>query len=222
VKRVGLRRIGMVGDIHCEHVALETALCHLGGLGVDGIVAVGDIVDGDGDPNRCCELLEQHDVLTVVGNHERWMFTEQMRGLPESTRLSELSDDSARFLRGLPKTRQLETPAGAVLLCHGLGDNDMACLKPDDREYDLENNEALQSLLGEGRYAFVVNGHTHQRMVRRVGTLTVINAGTLHHGFDPCFGLVDFEREIAQFFYLDAGAVREAEARPLAEWTELF
>lgn len=223
MKREKLARVGVIGDIHAEDAALRAALDSFATLGVDAVLAVGDVVDGRGDPNRCCELLENHEVIAVSGNHERWMFAEEMRDLPDAHRLLELNDESARYLRQLPGCQDLVTVAGELLLCHGLGANDMASLKPDHLEYDIENNRELQALLAENRYSFVVAGHTHRRMVRRVGTITFLNPGTLHFADDPGFLLVDFELELAQFFdFASDGSIVEAEARKLAEWTELF
>jgi len=66
-----------------------------------------------------------------------------------------------------------------LLLCHGLGGDDMNGVYPGDFGYGLEVNDVLQGLIREGRYRFVVNGHTHLRMVRSFGGLTIINAGSL-------------------------------------------
>ena len=44
----------------------------------------------------------------------------------------------ARALRDLPATRDYDTPAGRLRLCHGIGDNDMARLHPDTTGYALE------------------------------------------------------------------------------------
>lgn len=218
-----IKRVGVIGDVHCEEQALEAALEHLASLHPERVLCVGDIVDGPGNPNRCCELLCESAALTVSGNHERWLFEGTMRDLPDATPLDALDAPSRDYLGRLPKTREIETAAGLLLLCHGLGEHDMAGFGPDDRGYALENNHELQSLVTLGRHAFVVNGHTHRRMVRRVGTLTVINAGTLHRDDNPCFAFLDFEREQATFFELRQGdGIVSAEERRLAEWTELF
>lgn len=218
-----MRTVGAIGDVHCEADALEAALSHLEALGAERVLCVGDIVDGTGDPDRCCELLRKAGALTVSGNHERWLFEGKMRDLPDATLLDSLDAASRDYLRQLPKTLELETAAGLALLCHGLGEHDMASLGPDDRGYAIENNDELQSLVDLGRHAFVINGHTHKRMVRRVGTLTVINAGTLHRDNNPCFAFVDFEHERTAFFELRPGdGIVSAEERELAEWTELF
>jgi predicted phosphodiesterase len=217
------RTVGVIGDVHCEAEALEAALAHLASLGPELVLCVGDIVDGTGNPDRCCELLREAGALTVCGNHERWLFEGAMRELPGATPLEALHASNREYLGGLPKTYELDTVSGRALLCHGLGEHDMAAVRPDDRGYALENNDTLQALIHDGRYAFVINGHTHQRMVRRVGALTVINAGTLHRDDNPCFAFVDFERERTTFFELCPGdGVVSAEERRLADWTELF
>lgn len=218
-----VRTIGVIGDVHCEAEALEAALSHFASLRPESVLCVGDIVDGIGDPNRCCRLLAEAGAVTVRGNHDRWLFEGTMRDLPDATELAALDASSRAFLAGLDRTHEIETVAGLALLCHGLGEHDMAALGPDDRGYALENNEELQSLVHAGRYAFVINGHTHRRMVRRVGALTLINAGTLHRDDTPCFAVVDFERERVTFFKLGPDqTIVGTEERRLAEWTELF
>src|SRR5262245_37438416 len=117
-----LDRIGLIGDIHCEDVRLEAALGHLTKLGVDRICAVGDLVDGWGDPNRCCALLMEHDALVVAGNHERWLLSNTMRDLPEATALANLDKKARAFVAALPATLRLSTALGEALLCHGLGE----------------------------------------------------------------------------------------------------
>ena len=198
-----LRTVGVVGDIHCEAESLKTALGFLREAGVDHILAVGDIVDGTGDANECCRLLKEFDVATVCGNHERWFLTGEMRDLPEVTLQSEVDQHSQAFISGLPLTRELDTVCGKLLLCHGLGESDMGDVWPDDQGYFLESNIALLSLVLEGKYRFVVNGHTHNRMVRSFDHLTIINAGTLYHDHHPCFLIADFEEGFVHFYDID-------------------
>jgi len=195
-----LRRIGVIGDIHTESSRLEAALGFLQTAAVDRILAVGDIVTGSGDVNQCCALLRNFDVATVRGNHDRWFLTGMMWDLPEATSASDISATTYDFLRSLPQTRTFETVAGHLLLCHGLGENDMGRLLPDDTGYALEANEDLQRIIRSHEFAFVVHGHTHQRMVRTFGDVTVINAGTLSRQHEPCFLLADFGTGVVQFY----------------------
>jgi predicted phosphodiesterase len=199
-----LTRVGLLGDIHAEDAKLEAALRFMQGAGMHGaaverIVCVGDVVDGPGDAQRCCALLQEAGVVTVRGNHDRWLLTLQMRDLPDVTPLEQLSEQSRAFLAGLPATATLETCSGKMLVCHGVGENDMQQLKPDDCGYALEVNKDLRDLMRRGDIRYAVGGHTHRRMVRHFPPLTFINPGTLYRKYQTCIAIADFESLTVSF-----------------------
>ncbi len=205
-------KVGAIGDIHAEDVRLSAVLRYLADVGVDKVLAVGDIVDGPGDPLRCCRLLEEHQAEVVMGNHDRWLVKDAVRAEAASGATDELRD----FLEALPATREYETPAGPLLLCHGLGENDMNRLTPDDYGYAQEANDELQELLATKQYRFVINGHTHCRMVKDFGGVTIINVGTLFGEHEPCFAIIDLENAEVVFYDVDeVSAIREASRFPL-------
>jgi predicted phosphodiesterase len=195
-----IRRVGLIGDVHAEHEGLAFVLAQLKRLGAETLLQVGDIVDGAGDVDETIRLLQEHQVLAVRGNHDRWLLSGQARDLPFATALGQASPASLDYLAGLPATREFRSPRGNVLLCHGLGNNDMARVKPDHEGYDITSNHHLQALIAERRYRFVLNGHTHRCMLRTFGPLSIINAGTLHRDYERAFTYVDFERgELLRF-----------------------
>jgi predicted phosphodiesterase len=195
-----IRRAGLIGDVHAEHEALAFVIEELKRLGADTLLQVGDIVDGAGDVNASIGLLREHRVLAVRGNHDRWLLAGQARDLPYATQLGDASSASLDYLAQLPVTREFRSPRGNVLLCHGLGRNDMIGIKPDTGAYDLAVNTDLQALITERRYRFVLNGHTHCPMLRTFGQLSILNAGTLHRDHERAFTYVDFERgELVRF-----------------------
>jgi putative phosphoesterase len=187
-------RLGLIGDVHQEDELLARALEFLSGQEVDRLLCTGDVVDGPGEANSCCRLLEEADVLTVRGNHDRWLFEPQRPLYPEYTQLDELTPESRHFLRSLPELVEIETSSGLMVLCHALPGNDMTQLRPDDRGYALESNLPLLRLMAEARYRLVIGGHTHCRMVRRFGAVTVINVGTLFRQHAPCCAVMDLEQ----------------------------
>lgn len=212
-----LTRLGVIGDVHAQETLLRIAIEHLSARGVTQLVATGDIVDGRGSVDACCELLQAHCVTAVRGNHERWLLAEEMRDLIDATKTSEISPRTRQYLAGLPPTTELPTNRGLALLCHGLGANDMAAVRPDDFGYALETNDDLQQLLRKGRYRWIINGHSHRRMVRAFPGLTVINAGTLKPEHQPGFLEIDFERGLVFLFEFDeTGNIRTTET-PLVE-----
>lgn len=194
-----LKRIGVLGDIHAEDAKLEVALDVFKRAEVERVLATGDVVDGRGDLNRCCNLLEESRVVVVKGNHERWFLEGTMRDLPDATPVHEVNEQARDVMQQWPATVTLETVVGPMLLCHGLLEDDMNRLLPDDSGYALEVNRPLQFLMKSGRYSVVINGHTHRRMVRSFGPVTIINAGTLFADHLPCFAIVDFSTRAVQF-----------------------
>lgn len=196
-------KFGLVGDIHAEDERLAAALAIFERESVERVLCVGDVVDGAGDVDRCCALLTASNALGVRGNHDRWILEDRMRSLPNAHHKAELAPQSLALLSALPATREIQTPRGLLLLCHGVGDDDMQRLKPDDEGYALDSNLALAGLLDVNRWAFAVGGHTHDRMVRRFEDLVFVNPGTLARDHAPCCAIFHVEDGRVAFFDLD-------------------
>jgi predicted phosphodiesterase len=215
---LNLRRFAIVGDIHGEHMTLSSVLDVVNNEAVDAVLSVGDIVDGAGDVNACCRLLAESAAHVVRGNHERWFLAGTMRDLPDATPERDVDARSRAFLAALPATRRFGTMRGDLLLCHGTGEDDMHAVGPDDFGYALETNDELQKVLADRSIHLLVCGHSHRRMVRRVGGLTIVNAGTLLRDQTPCFGIVDVgdSPQVTFFERLSGGTVVVADVVPLS------
>ncbi len=194
-----LRRFAAIGDLHGEDARLEHILGWLADQHIDALLSVGDIVDGAGSLDRCCALLTAHDALVVRGNHERWLLEEPFAHEPGF-----LTRATLVFLRELPSMRRLSTLRGDLMLCHGVGDNDMVRLHPHDQETSRAATNALEPLLADRSLRLVVAGHTHRRMVRSFARpdghpLIFINPGTLHRGYPASFAIVDLGQGQVEF-----------------------
>jgi len=197
-------RLGLVGDVHAEDTLLRLALERLAADGAEAVLCTGDIVDGQGDVDECCRLLQEHGVLAVRGNHDRWFLAGKNLALPHAT--THVAPTSQRYLAALPTTVELSTAGGPLLLCHGVGENDMAAVKPDDLGYALEANLDLQRLIEQAPQGLlVVAGHSHVPMVRRLGPLVLVNPGTLMRGQTPAFLQLDRATETVTFFRFAQG-----------------
>ncbi len=205
-----IRRFGAIGDVHAEDELLAAALDRLAREPCDVVFTVGDMVDGRGDLERCCRLLRQRTVA-VRGNHERWLLADQARDLPDAHLRDELSAETLRWLDGLPATRTFDSIAGKLLLCHGVGEDDMATLLPADDVPAHSQSSALQSVVAR-QVEIMVCGHTHQPMVRSLLGLLVVNAGTLHRDDKPGFVHVDLEQKLARMFVIDPNTAEVLEA----------
>lgn len=195
-----LKRIGVIGDIHCEDQRLAVALRFFSNHQLDLICAVGDIVDGPGDPNRTIELLAKHQIVCVRGNHERWFLANEMRNIEDATSRVEMETKWIDLLAKLPLIRRFESSAGRVMLCHGLGLDDLGSVWPMDQGFALHRNRSLWKVVNSDECDFLINGHTHQRMVRKIDGLTIINTGTLYRRQPACLTIIDFEQRFVQFY----------------------
>ena len=195
-----VRRLGLIGDVHAEHRRLEAALEHLIGEGVDAICCTGDVVDGTGDVDACCNLLTAAKVLCVAGNHDRWLLADRMRNVPFAHRLSDLAPFSCDYLESLPSMRTIETARGSALLCHGVGANDMRKVWPGTARMPIERSPELDELIEHDDIAFLLNGHLHYRVIVNFERLTLLNAGTLRGDHRPGVSILDFETQTASAF----------------------
>ena len=115
-----MNRIGIIGDVHAEHERLAAALEFLGSQRVDVLICTGDLPDGVGDLDACCELLQDAGVVTVAGNHDRWFLQDRVRHVQDAHRREQACAETIRFIESLPKVRTLATDAGELMLCHGV------------------------------------------------------------------------------------------------------
>jgi predicted phosphodiesterase len=204
-----MTRLGLIGDVHAEHRRLDIALDFLARQGVDAVCCTGDIADGPGCVDTCCRLLAEAGALVVAGNHDRWLLTDRLRNMSGARRLSELSDVSHHFLQELPKTRILCTSRGDLLLCHGVLGNDLRKVWPGSERMPVQRSPELDAVIAEGRFAFVVNGHMHYRVLLNFERLTLVNAGTLKGEHRPGLSVLDFNEASASAFELNSGATFE-------------
>ena len=191
-----LARVGVIGDPHAEDERLAEAIRFLLNKGVEALLCTGDVVTGKGDANRCCHLLENNQVYTVRGNHDRWFFNNgYTEMLPEATSPEEIDLSARAFLQTLPQTLDFETVRGPLQLAHGTDTDDMLAVYPKDSRWVLEANWTLHRLYAEQRYRILVGGHTHAPMARVFDHLTLLNPGTLRHDRDSGFLLANLKRE---------------------------
>lgn len=204
-------KFALIGDVHAEDELLKTVLDWLRPHKWEAILCVGDVVDGAGDAARCIQLLRENSIWTVRGNHDSWFAGGYGRDLSDATPLDEIPLSERAWLRNLPATRAFSTSLGPLLLCHGVGENDMAQLAPDAGNYALESNEELQKILREGRFRVMVGGHTHQRMAKKIGALLAVNPGTLKRTHQPGFAVLDCAARNVQFWDVTSAGVQAAD-----------
>jgi len=215
-----LCRVLLIGDIHGQLSALQTALHHAHTLAVDAMLCTGDLPakgyalssDTAITINTVARTLADGNVFTVRGNHDRY-FAENAADptLAELFRAEwDASHDALTYVQSLPATRRFQTAMGALLLCHGFGADDMVGIYPGGDDAPIA--DILATIPGE-RPRFVVAGHTHRHMVRTVAGVTIINPGSLLGDAEPPgFAIADFDAGAITFYQIASGgeATRDA------------
>lgn len=171
--------IGIIGDIHTQNIQLRMCIQYMRAENVHDILCTGDIADGPGDINACINTIREENIEIVLGNHDQWLMAEPTRKATNYSNISQLSDYNKQWLKNVPKTAEFSTRIGNMLLCHGLGSNDMGSLKPTDCGYSLEYNKEFNEIVSHSTYKLVIAGHTHIKMVRTIAGITFINPGSL-------------------------------------------
>ncbi|MBO0878243.1 MAG: metallophosphoesterase family protein, partial [Pseudonocardia sp.] len=205
-------RYGLLSDIHANLPAFTAAVRCLSEHGVDRWLCAGDVIDYGPQPNECVAELAALDPVCIAGNHELVVLgelsSERYSGRAlESLRWTRtvLTDDSRRYLAGLPRTAELP----GVLMAHGS--------LTDPNEYIRRDDQAeaqLDRLAAEHHEARVlVLGHTHRAWLYRHGVGTV--------GGPPAAATA-LDRDTR--YLVNPGSVgqsRQREPRPLARFALL-
>lgn len=178
-------RIAALYDIHGNLPALEAVLGEVRQAGVDLVVVGGDVLPGPMPRETLACLLElELPVRFLRGNGDREVL-ERMRGeettaVPEAFRellrwsAQQLPREAEAELASWPLTLSLEIRGlGEVLFCHATPESDTELFTrqtPDER---------LLALFAGVEAPIVVCGHTHMQLDRTVGTLRLLNAGSV-------------------------------------------
>jgi putative phosphoesterase len=197
-------RLGLISDIHGDPVALELAWAHLVTMGVDRIVAAGDLVGYGPFPDRVIAFMKERKIPSVRGNHDRWAL---QRGLnvPDEYGGGTPSRESFEYLGTLGHDLivQDETRIGVVV--HGSPASDMEFVTrrthPPAR---------LREYLDRLDCDLLAVGHTHRPMWYRSpeGRL-VVNPGSIVSmpvvQTSRTFAVVDLAERSVSFHEVEGG-----------------
>ena len=158
-------RLGIVSDIHCNATGLARALALMGD--VDELICLGDSIYEYRFSNEVVRLLQEREAQVIVGNHEEYFFGPQ--GVRARAR-DGYDPALMAWLAGQPHRRDLTLGGKRLLLVHST--------PWEPRGAYIYPESALLDRFAEAEADFVLYGHTHQQVVRRVGRVLVINPGS--------------------------------------------
>jgi|SRR3954469_6015783 len=177
-------RVAAIYDIHGNLPALEAVLREIGEADVDEVVVGGDVVPGPMPRETLARLLRLDlPVRFIRGNGDR-VVLEAIAGV-ESAEVPEPYRAGVRWaadqmreyesvMAAWPMTLSLEIDGlGEVLFCHATARSDSELFTRRTPE------ERLLSLFDGAGAPLVVCGHTHMQFDRTIGTMRVVNAGSV-------------------------------------------
>jgi putative phosphoesterase len=189
-KEKPVMRVAAIYDIHGNLPALEAVLEDIHRAEVDQVVVGGDVVPGPMPRETLDRLLDLDiPVRFIRGNGDREVLA-KMAGVetgtvPEQFRAvmgwvaEQLSPQHQRLMAGWPERLRVEIPGlGAVLFCHATPRNDTELFTrktPEDR---------LLPVFAGVDVPVVVCGHTHMQFDRAIGSVRVVNAGSVGMPFE--------------------------------------
>lgn len=217
-------RIGLIGDIHGNQLALQAVLEAAAAAKVDRLLVTGDLVGYYFAPLHVLELLSSWTCDVVRGNHEEmlskarsdgdYLATAEARyGSGVRVALEQLSSKQLDSLCSLPHPLELDIDGSRILLSHG------APWDLDQYIYPDADQEMLAGCLPQN-YDLVVMGHTHYPMLKCIGNTTVVNPGSVGQPRDrkpgACWALFDTKDhsiELRRESYDSSSLVRECQLR---------
>ena len=164
-------KLGIVSDLHCNIDGLTRALDIMGQ--VDELLCLGDSIYEYRFSNDVVALLKERDAHVIQGNHE-----EVFLG-PQGVRARERDTVDRELLQWLadqPARKELDMGGKKVLMVHST--------PWEPRGTYVYPHSPQIDLFGEAEADFVLYGHTHQQVVRRIGSVLVINPGSTGDGRD--------------------------------------
>ncbi len=181
-------RMIVFSDTHGHCFALDAMLNDLSGESYDGMVCLGDAIQGGPQPVETVSRLRELNCPIVMGNADAWLLTGEDSGAEPASaerqrmldavrewQLSKLSADDLNFIRSFQPTFELPLEADWKLRCyHGSPksfDDVILPLTPDDKEVRKFLNPQPQTIYS--------GGHTHVQFIRHFGQTFHFNPGSV-------------------------------------------
>ncbi|MFZ5986612.1 MAG: metallophosphoesterase family protein [Bacillota bacterium] len=198
-------KFAVIGDIHSNIYALESVLEDIKNKDVDYVISTGDLVGYLPFPNEVVELIRSNHILSVQGNHDKFIGGSQYLSKEVIDKLSEseikanasaaytnstITDKNREYLRNMPSRIRIMIDGLRILVVHG------SPRRID--EYIYEDSQNIKDIAYEVDADVVISGHTHIPFCSIVEGKHFINAGSAgkpkHGNANATYVIVDVTR----------------------------
>ncbi len=175
-------RFAAIADIHGNFRALEAVLAEIRSSGIDDIVNLGDCFSGPLDAGKVGDLLLATEMVTVRGNHDRYLIDRDVSDMEisDSVAYRQMSKAHLDWIRTLPTSLVYREEA---YLCHATPDDDnlywLEQVSPEGL-VSLKPIEAIEALAAGIDQPLILAAHSHiPRMVRLRDGRLIVNPGSV-------------------------------------------
>lgn len=173
-------KIGVISDVHANAPALEAVLNRLSELEVDRVFCAGDVVGYYPFPDETISLFIDHDVQSVLGNHDAAVIGETppnfnitaKRAIDWTRRT--LSISCYEYLESLPVVIEEDINEREMFIVHGSPRE-----KLDEYVWKENVDQGIIDFWFSSTPDFVILGHTHRPFVKSVGEAIILNPGSV-------------------------------------------
>lgn len=173
-------KIGFISDIHANAPALRVVLDGLADRDVDRILCAGDVVGYYPFPNEVISLLQEHNVRSIVGNHDAAVLDENPSRFSINAKRAadwtrrQLTPENNAFLESLPLTIKETIDGRDIYMVHGSPDDPL-----NEYIWDDDVDERALGFWFDDRPELVIFGHTHRPFVKEITSTMVLNPGSV-------------------------------------------
>ena len=165
-------RLGIVSDIHCNIEALDQAVERMGPI--DELLCAGDACYQFRFSNAVAKRLRALGAKYVLGNHEDILLSPDGIRAQQSDKVNQ---DLLEWTRGIPHYIRTQVNGKRLLMFHSTP-------WPPYKDYLYPSSPELERLSQEDA-DYIIYGHTHYQLQRRIGRALVINPGSTGEPRDP-------------------------------------
>jgi putative phosphoesterase len=195
-------RFAVLGDVHGNIYALRSVIEDIKNKNVDFTLSTGDLVGYMPFPNEVVELIRSTGILSVQGNHDKYISSCKHLSNYEIAKMSQqeilsnasaaytnmvLTEENRTYLRSMPSEVRIQVDGLKVLIVHG------SPRRID--EYMYEDSPYLATIAETTDSDIIISGHTHIPFSTVVNGKYILNAGSAgkpkHGGPDATHIIID-------------------------------
>lgn len=176
-----MERFAVISDIHGNLPALEAVTADISSRNIEHVINLGDHFSGPLWPAETAEFLIPRNWITIAGNHDRQLASDQIARLGPSDQYAweRLLPEHLDWLKELPATLDLDD---RLRLLHGAPTGDKTYLLEtiDHGRTRLATVEEICLRLGSAHLPVLLCGHTHvPRVIQIPNGPLIINPGSV-------------------------------------------